>query len=752
MYDPIHARNSWDAVNARMKEDEAVISAGISDDENARAVHLNKVREATEDYGLAYRQQQDILNAWKPRSYNLVDEAAQKASAIALKKVGVADADNMAYQIAKLVNKNKADWTDEDEANAKTYLDALQGDQWHNAGLAFTRNIDKYPNAGYQNKLLAMIPSDELNDHPEYQQLSNLYSMLYTRYHSKSTAAGMALINSTAALSLANTATAGITKLLGENETSKAFQRSMDYMNQLNKTSQADEPLLYGAVNMAGNVGQLLGLSNVFKLGTKAISTGAKLGVKGAENFLTFAGQKAINEAGDLATGKVTGGQYLQDVGVSGLSGVVGTVAAAPVEAVLAKYGMENAFTKFVQNTASDLAFTGGQMGTELALSRNKPTAQDFAVNAGATFLFRAISHGMANIELPAGRQIQAQEAMRKLERAATPEEVRARTAEMRSVIGEHGDSEVAKMLDAMDELAGGAKTSRPTPDAGSLSGTGLFPYPSDAELFSGLALRRRAAGKPWDPESVWQLIQDALNTFRGKPELVPSDAKLFGSVKSVPELLELVKAAMAQAQAGWGNKGLTKGLAEPFDSIGMGAKEKAQLGEVNKGLTNRPGDVHNGDGENGYSGNANEGAGGVGSAVKSAADPLDSADEAANSLKKAAGAEEYTEGAGKVNFDRQKLLNSGNQSDKGGELTKTGRALEKHGSRIGSIYPQATGNVANKNALGNKTLESILNNPNATSVIRYHAMYGNILEIKIPGGMGARFSADGSTFIGFLE
>ena len=103
-------------------------------------------------------------------------------------------------------------------------------------------------------------------------------------------------------------------------------------------------------------------------------------------------------------------------------------------------------------------------------------------------------------------------------------------------------------------------------------------------------------------------------------------------------------------------------------------------------------------------------------------------------------------------NLNIKELLIAGNQIDKGGELTKAGRALEKHGSRPGSIYPRATGNVANKNALGNKILESILKDPNAISVIRHHAMYGDILEIKIPGGMGARFTADGSRFIGFLE
>ena len=103
-------------------------------------------------------------------------------------------------------------------------------------------------------------------------------------------------------------------------------------------------------------------------------------------------------------------------------------------------------------------------------------------------------------------------------------------------------------------------------------------------------------------------------------------------------------------------------------------------------------------------------------------------------------------------NVDNSRLMTAGNQLDKGGELTKAGRALEKHGSRPSSLYPQATGNVANKNALGNQTLDSILNNPNATSVTRHHAMYGDVLEIRIPNGMGVRFSADGNTFIGFLE
>jgi hypothetical protein len=96
-------------------------------------------------------------------------------------------------------------------------------------------------------------------------------------------------------------------------------------------------------------------------------------------------------------------------------------------------------------------------------------------------------------------------------------------------------------------------------------------------------------------------------------------------------------------------------------------------------------------------------------------------------------------------------LMNSATQMSKGG-LTKVGRALQKHGSRSGSIYPKATGNAAAMNEQGRNVLQNILSHPNATTVTRHHGRFGNIMEIKIPGGQGARFSADGKSFIGFLE
>jgi hypothetical protein len=96
-------------------------------------------------------------------------------------------------------------------------------------------------------------------------------------------------------------------------------------------------------------------------------------------------------------------------------------------------------------------------------------------------------------------------------------------------------------------------------------------------------------------------------------------------------------------------------------------------------------------------------------------------------------------------------LIKAGNTLDKGG-FTAAGRALQKHGSRTGSIFPKATGNAAAINAQGEAVLNGILTNPNATSAIRHHARFGNVLEYRISGGQGARFSGDGKTFIGFLE
>ncbi len=86
------------------------------------------------------------------------------------------------------------------------------------------------------------------------------------------------------------------------------------------------------------------------------------------------------------------------------------------------------------------------------------------------------------------------------------------------------------------------------------------------------------------------------------------------------------------------------------------------------------------------------------------------------------------------------------------GGFTAVGRALMKHSHRGGTAFPKIQGNSATINAQGETVLKSILENPAVTVTKVNSRSVGEVLDYKIPGGIGARFSLDGEKFIGFLE
>jgi len=47
--------------------------------------------------------------------------------------------------------------------------------------------------------------------------------------------------------------------------------------------------------------------------------------------------------------------------------------------------------------------------------------------------------------------------------------------------------------------------------------------------------------------------------------------------------------------------------------------------------------------------------------------------------------------------------------------LTKTGRAIDKHGGRAGSVFPKPVGNIAKKNMQCQFHLDDILTHPKST-------------------------------------
>ena len=90
--------------------------------------------------------------------------------------------------------------------------------------------------------------------------------------------------------------------------------------------------------------------------------------------------------------------------------------------------------------------------------------------------------------------------------------------------------------------------------------------------------------------------------------------------------------------------------------------------------------------------------------------------------------------------------------ADKGGVLTKAGRALQKHAQRPDSPYPPVQGGPQQINAQAQEIVRGILNNPAAQFQTAPHRQFGKVLQITAPGRRGLQYTADGKTLIGFLS
>ena len=97
-------------------------------------------------------------------------------------------------------------------------------------------------------------------------------------------------------------------------------------------------------------------------------------------------------------------------------------------------------------------------------------------------------------------------------------------------------------------------------------------------------------------------------------------------------------------------------------------------------------------------------------------------------------------------------MNHAGTFHDRGG-LTKAGRALDKHGRRIDTVFPEAVGSVHEKNIQGQRILDEILNHPDKKIILdKAPRSKQLVIDVFHPNGHGARFSRDGKEFITFLE
>ena len=90
--------------------------------------------------------------------------------------------------------------------------------------------------------------------------------------------------------------------------------------------------------------------------------------------------------------------------------------------------------------------------------------------------------------------------------------------------------------------------------------------------------------------------------------------------------------------------------------------------------------------------------------------------------------------------------------SDRSGELTSAGRALQKHGGRDSSAFPTAKGNPAAINEQGQTIVDQILNDPGSTVIQRNTGRFGDVIDITAPDGRGLRYSVDGNFITALVQ
>ena len=158
-----------------------------------------------------------------------------------------------------------------------------------------------------------------------------------------------------------------------------------EYASYLQQSQQLAEnnPIAYGAGNIAGNIALMSGIGKVIGAGAGAINTASTAGraaLRMGASALNFAATTAIQEAGAAAGGFTTPDNYARDVLVSGGAGMASAVASMAVagglEKVLSKSGLggQYVFLDYLKNLSSATAGAGARVGVDYAAINKAPT------------------------------------------------------------------------------------------------------------------------------------------------------------------------------------------------------------------------------------------------------------------------------------------------------------------------------------------------------------------------------------------
>ena len=231
-------------------------------------------------------------------------------------------------------------------------------------------------------------------DNEEYARQVAIYDQLYARLHPKSTAFRSAAVESTGLLSMAKLGAAAA----GDETGVKTLQSS----EQAGKQAQAAEPGITWATKVGIGAGMALLPQSMLNPAAGALAKTAlgatKLGqaaISAGQTALSFAAREAIQSAGGLATGEMTGGQFAQRTLASAAGGAAGSIASGLVSSGVAKLltdkQMMTPFKEYLRQTAASATFSAANTGVSAVASGRKMTKEEIATELGMSFAFAMV-------------------------------------------------------------------------------------------------------------------------------------------------------------------------------------------------------------------------------------------------------------------------------------------------------------------------------------------------------------------------
>jgi|GEM_PF-3477896 len=309
----------------------------------------------------------------------------------------------------------KTAWTEEEKQEAKELLAIMDEptlftdpkgliDAWK-----FNLGGDASNASWKQRQMSAAKISGNPDDYKKGQKNLETWANLYNKYHNKQYALVKGFADATGITSLGKLAATGTQKAVDKisgTDTAEKFKTDIaDWEKQSGEIANMN---IGGKVaNIAGNVAGSMALFSFIGKGLasvkgfKELPTIAKGIVSGAG---AMGGSTAITEAGDVATGEKTVGEYAADIAVSAGSGAAGGALGGLIgnngTKLLQKYGLQNnraAYT--VVGGLQGLGLAGGREGVEVIARElgykkgEKLTAEQIAQDLLVSSLFGAFQY-----------------------------------------------------------------------------------------------------------------------------------------------------------------------------------------------------------------------------------------------------------------------------------------------------------------------------------------------------------------------